>query len=388
MKPSRRSRVGIIIFAVAVASLAVTWATDTVMSNREQTRKDSNAGARLTNRMKGVRVDRLLIDLPEDARVEVGRARIDGIAPATFNETLEESQKRLADREAQISAVPDHLGGNKNLESASALTTGSGLVGKMFMHSRIVRESTRARGLELERYRYEGVTVEALLHAHRISIDLSSENRDPQWVGDLSKPVAKLVVNPTNGTPPEAGYCVDHAYVRDPLTAEQSETITMFAQSSTQPHVHFSLLVAAGVQPDKEGLVERSNAALRLQTVRDRTRIKQLRAAPRTVRGLTGDELVESISEGPNMAAHSFWWEVNGTKDNVFVPYVMLRLDTGTGSNQPTSSSIAQGAATALGDKVLPTFRLPSKETRASTGHQNDTGASVQRSEAPADQKF
>ncbi len=57
MKPSRRSRVGIIIFAVAVASLAVTWATDTVMSNREQTRKDSNAGARLTNRMKGVRVD-------------------------------------------------------------------------------------------------------------------------------------------------------------------------------------------------------------------------------------------------------------------------------------------------------------------------------------------
>lgn len=388
MKSSGRSHVGKIIFAIAVASLAETWAIDTVMSNREQTRKDSNAGARLTNRMKSVCVGRFLIDLPEDARVELGRARVDGIAVATSNETLEEFQKRLADREAQISAVPDQLGGNKNLESASAVTTDSGLVGKMFMHSRTVREGTRARGLELERYRYEGVTVEALLHAHGISIDLSSENRSPQWVGDLSELVAKLVVNPTNGTPPEAGFCVDHAYVRDPLTAEQGETITMFAQSSTHPDVHFSLLLAAGVQPNKEGLIERSNAALRLQTVRDRKRIKQLRAAPRTIRGLTGDELVESISEGPDMAAHSFWWEVNGTEDNVFVPYVMLRLDTGTGPNQPTSSSISQGAATALWDKVLPTFRLLSKETRTSAGHQNDTGASVQRSEARADEKF
>lgn len=178
---------------------------------------------------------------------------------------------------------------------------------------------------------------------------------------------------------------VDQACLRDPLTAEQGETITTSAQLFTHPDLHFPLLLAAGIGASKEGLIERSNAAQKWQTVVDTKRFKQLRAAPRTIHGITGDELAESISEDTGIATYSFWCEVIGTENNVSVPYAMIKLNTGSGPYQPAPSSISQGAATVLRDKILPTFHLMSKQTRTKACAERGTCVIGQWRETPAD---
>jgi len=227
MKPSSPSRLATMIAAIAIGSLAATWAVGRVMSEHKQAREDSQSSASLTDKMKTVCVGRFLLDMPSDAQIDLGSATIDGIDIAAFRETREEFHQRLADREAQITTLTNRLGGNKNLESASTVSTNNGLVGKVFVHSRTVTEGTQGNGLGVERYRYEGVTVEALVHGDGVSVDLVSKDRGLAWIEDVPELVKKLVVNPENRIPDEAGFCLDHAYVRDPLTAEQKEKITM-----------------------------------------------------------------------------------------------------------------------------------------------------------------
>jgi len=384
MKSSSPTRLAMMIVAIAIAGLAATWAVGKVMSYYEQASKDSEASARVTDKMKTVCVGRFLVDMPNNAQVDLGSATIDGIDLAAFKETEEEFHQRLADREAQISTLTDRLGGNKNLESVITVSTDTGLVGKVFVHSRTVREGTQGNGLGVERYRYEGVTIEALVHGKGVSVDLDSKDREPAWIDDVPELVKKLVVNPENRIPDEAGFCLDHAYVRDPLTAEQKEKITMSADMPNHPDVQFLLIVAAGLKPDEEGLIERSHGALRLRPFADRMRIRGLRAAPRNIGGLTGDELVESISEGDNITVQSFWWEVNGTRHDVANPHVALKMITGSGPHGPVPPSVSEGTAVALWDRVVPTFRLLAKEPHLSAGSRRGAVTRASRSDMRA----
>lgn len=317
----------------------------------------------MTDKMKTVCVGRFLIDVPEEAEIELRQARIDGFEIATFNETEEDFQKRVADRELQIKDKADWRGGNKNLESARDVKTSSGLVGKIFMHSRTVEEGTQGNGLGgVERYRDEGITTEALVHGHGISIDLFFEDRNPDLVEDLPMLVNQLVANPDNRTPSESGFCMDHAYVRDPLSADQREQIMMFARLPNHPDVEFMFIVSAGLKPEAHGVLSRNEAADEGLSMAERMRITRLRAAPREIGGLAGEELVELVVEENEARGHSFWWEVNGTEDNVFVPHLVFRMSTGNGNRQPVPSSLSDGTALGLWDKISSSIRLRSAE--------------------------
>lgn len=259
-------------------------------------------------KMKTLCVGRFLIDLPEEAQVELSEAHIDGFRISAFDETPEEFQKRVADRETQIRAVPDWLGGNKNLESARDVKTDSGLVGKIFMHSRKVNEGTQGNGVGgVERYRDEGITTEALVHGHGISIDLFFANRGLEWVEDLPRLVKQLVTSPKNVIPAEPGFCMDRAYVRDPPTADQREQITMLARMPSHPDVEFMLILSAGLKPDERGVLERAEDTDAGLSMAQRMRISSLRAAPREIGGLAGEELaelvVEDLGNGAEMTA-------------------------------------------------------------------------------------
>lgn len=330
--------------------------------------QDRKTVAAMTAKMRTLCVGRFLIDLPEEARVELSEARIDGFKVLAFDETPEEFQKRLADREAQIRAVPDWLGGNKNLESARDVKTDDGLVGKVFMHSRKVNEGTQGNGMGgVERYRDEGISTEALVHGHGISIYLFYANRGLEWIEDLPKLVKQLVTNPDNGIPAEPGFCMDRAYVRDPLTADQREQITMFARMSNHPDVEFMLILSAGLKPDERGVLERTEEADAGLSMTQRMRISRLRAAPREIGGLAGEELAELVIEENDARVHSFWWEVNGTEDNVLVPHVVFKMTTGNGNRQPVPSSLSDGAAIGLWDKISSSIRLrPAKSVQIS----------------------
>ncbi|WP_159696812.1 T6SS immunity protein Tli4 family protein [Massilia sp. 9I] len=321
----------------------------------------------MTDKMKTVCVGRFLIDVPERAEIELAQARIDGFDIATFNETEEDFQKRVADRESQIKAKPDWRGGDKNLESAREITTDSGLAGKIFIHSRTVEEGTQGNGLGgVERYRDEGVTTEALVHGHGISIDLFFEDRNPDLIEDLPRLIKQLVANPDNRTPTEPGFCMNRAYVRDPLGADQREQIMMLGRLPDHPDVEFMFIVSAGLKPEPHGVLARNEAADEALSMADRTRITRLRAAPREIGGLNGEELAELVVEKNEARGHSFWWEVNGTENNVFVPHVVFRMSTGNGNRKPVPSSLSDGAALGMWDKISASIRLRSVEPVAS----------------------
>ena len=364
MRRLTRTRLMAMLAGALCAGLAATWAVGEVLDQRQLARRDAQEVERMTQKMKTVCIGRFLIDMPVEAELELRGARIDGFDISAFDETREEFQKRIAEFESQVSARPDRLGGNKNLESVKDVRIDSGLVGKIFMHSRTVVEGTQGNGLGVEPYRHEGISVHALVHGNGVSIDLSSEDRGLAWLDDLPKLVNKLVANPANRIPAETGFCMDRTYFRDPLTADQGERIMMSAGLPSHPDIDFMLILAAGIKPDKEGLLKRSSAAVGRLTMADRMRVSTLRAAPRTIGGLAGEEIVKAVSEKNDARVHSFWWEVDGIEDQVLVPHVVFKMTTGKGNHQPVPSSLSDEAALALWDRITSGIRLHSRQPR------------------------
>jgi hypothetical protein len=339
------------VLAAVLAALAGTWAIGAA--------RDTYEVAKMTERMKTVCVGRMLIDLPTEAKVHLYGARIHGFDIETFVESPEAFRARVAAREAEIRAKPDRFGESKNMESVRDVKTDSGLAGKIFVHGRNVEESTAGYSIEtFRRIRYEGVDLEAHVHGGGISIDMSAKDYDPDRVENLPKLVAQLVANPGNSIPVEPGFCVDRAYVRDPLKAEQREQIVLSAGLPSRPDIEIRFDTLAGTKPDSKGLLARNAASHARAPAIVNMRFTNLRAAPRTIGGLTGGELVERVVEENFAIIYGFEWEVNGTEDNVFVPDVTLRMATGQGPHGPVQSSLSQPAALSLWDKISSSVRV------------------------------
>ncbi|VXB67768.1 T6SS immunity protein Tli4 family protein [Massilia sp. 9I] len=320
---------------------------------------------RLTATMKTVCVGRILIDIPAEAQIEFARSNIDGFDISALYETKTEFDERLAGRIANLTGTDAVLEKGSTLEQVEEMGGANGVTGKLIVHSRRVTEGTRARGLELERFRNEGVAVEALLHFEGVSFDFGAEYYDPDQVGNLPALIAKLVPNPGFSVPDEPGFCIDRAYVRDPLRAEQGEQTTMFVRLPSHPEIELMLILSAGTKPDSEGLLARSAAAESRLPFVDRMRIKKVRAAPREIAGLVGEELVrQSIEENQSMTS-SFWWEVNGSEDNVLYPHLVLRM-VKKGEIAGAPGSLSADAAVGLWDKISSSVRLriPAKPLR------------------------
>lgn len=363
-----KHRLAKVLAGLVIAGLAATWAVGKVLEQNEETHHARQEVGRMTEKIKTVCVGRFLIDMPEEAQVDLARASVGGFDISAFDESSEDFQARLAQREAEIKGKPDRLGGNKNLESVKEIKTENGLVGKIFVHSRTVNEGTAGNGLENEHFRYEGIAVEALMHGEGVSIDLGSDFYFPDRIEDLAKLVTQLVPNPRNQVPADSGFCLDHAYIRDPLRADQGEQITMFANLPSHPDIDFLLILAAGVNPDGDGLLKRGAASEDRLSMLEKLRVTRLRAEPREIRGLSGEELVRRVVEENDAQVYTFRWEVNGTKDDVFTPHLVFSMTTGQSNNGPVPTSMSEDAAFGLWDTVSASIRVrPAERQRANT---------------------
>jgi hypothetical protein len=349
MKPALPGRLAKPLAIFILAALAATWAAGAA--------KDRQEVAKMTERMKTVCVGRLLFDVPEQMQVELGQSAIDGFDIGSFAESGEEFQARLARREAQLRATPERLGGDRNLELAREVKTASGLVGKIFVHGRSVNEGSSSDGMTEDHYRYESVNIEAMVHARGVSIDLQTDLANAFRVQNMTKLVNQIVANPDSSIPTESGFCIDRAYVRDPLTARQGETLMMFAHLPSHPDIAIRLIYMTGVKPDKHGLIERA-AAVRALRPDEARRFTQLREAARTIGTLTGDELVERVAEENDSTIYGFQWEVKGAQDDVYLPHLVLEMKTGNSPRGPVPSSLSQGAALGLWDKITSSIRI------------------------------
>lgn len=365
MKRWLRNGLARLLAGVIIAGMTGAWAIGEVREQRAAAQRDRDEVARMTQKMTTVCIGRFLVDMPEETRLELARPRINGFDITSLDETGADFQVRLEEREAQLRGMPDRLGGTRNLESVKEVRTDNGVAGKIFVYGRTVREGTRLRGLELERYRFEHVAVEALVHGHGISFDFSAEKYDIDRIDNLSKLVAKLVPNPDNGLPTEPGFCINRAWFRDPLTADQGEEVMMHAQLPSHPDIEFLAILAAGNKPTSPGLLERSDQTEAALPPEVKKRISRLRGDPRTIGGITGDELVRRVVEKDDSIGYTFWWEVSGTEDNVFIPHLVFKMTTGEGDNGPVPSSLSQDAGMALWDKISSSIRLrPTQERK------------------------
>lgn len=296
--------------------------------------------------------------MPDEARVQLTQPRVDGFLISSFDEPEAGFKARLGLREAKLRSTPDQFGGSQNLVSVSEVKTGNGITGKIFVHSRTVREGTQANGLELERYRDESVAIEALMHGQGMSFELSADHYDPSQIDNMEALVAKLVPNPDNRVRNEPGFCIHRAWFRDPLTVDQGEQVMMFARLPSHPDIEFMTILAAGVKPASQGLLERTAETMAGLTSAEKTRVSRLRAAPRRIGGILGSEVVTRVVERSDTILHTFWWEVAGTEDDVLIPHVVFKLYTGKGKNGPVPSSLSQDAAMALWDRISSSIRL------------------------------
>ena len=365
MKRWLRNGLARLLAGVIIAGMTGAWAIGKVQEQRAAAQRDKEEVARMTQKMTTVCIGRFLVDMPEEARIELAQPRIDGFNISAVDEPDVDFQVRLRQREARLRAAPDRLGGNRNVESVREVKTDNGVVGKIFVHGRTVNEGTQMRGLEQERYRYEHVAVEALVHGQGMSFDISAEKYDPDQVENLSRLVAKLVPNPTNEAPTEPGFCVYRAWFRDPLTADQGEEIMMYGQLPSHPDIQFLTILAAGRKPATQGLLERTTEAVAGLTPDEKKRISNLRADRRTIGGIIGDEVVTRVAEQNDTTGYTFWWEVDGTEENVFVPHFAFKMYVGKGNNVPVPSSLSQDAAMALWDKISSSIRIrPTQERK------------------------
>lgn len=353
-----------LLAGVLIAGLARPWNT-----GAEQ---DKHGVARMTEKMKTVCVGRFLVDLPADAQYEFHRPRVDGFDINVFDESADDFEQRVLARRRQLEAVPDGPGGRRNLESRTEVSNEYGVNGHVFVHARSVTEGQSSDGLTIQRYRYESVSVEALVHANGLSIDLSAPGYHPESIARLAKLIAQLVPNPESRIPTEPGFCIDRAVILDPLSADQGEEIMMAAWLPHRPDILFKIMLAAGTEPDRQGLLERGSESDTRLSDDERTRVSRIRADKRRIGGIDGEELVERFVENNDAVVYSYWWEVNGTVDNVFIPHIVVKMDTGHSQHGPVPSSLSENAATCLWETMLTSFRVRPSDAAAA----RDTAAS------------
>ena len=90
----------------------------------------------------------------------------------------------------------------------------------------------------------------------------------------------------------------------------------------------------------------------------ERLRVTRLRARPREIRSLAGEELVRSVVEDNDVEVYTFHWEVNGTDKDAFTPRLVFSMTTGGSNAGPVPTSMSKEAAMGLWDRVLSSIRL------------------------------
>jgi hypothetical protein len=343
-----RKRIKVLVLIVTAS--AGVWAVGAA--------RDTYKVVKMTEKMKSVCVGRMMIDLPEEARVELYGGWIEGFNITAYAENDAAFTERVAAREREIRAKPDPRRGNNNMEAVREVKTESGLTGKIFIHGRYLTETTRNKGAGTERFSYGGINLEAHVHADGISIDVTAEDHDPDRIENLPRLVTQLVANPANRIPTEAGFCIDYAYIRDPLQAGQGERVNMAAVLPSHPDIAIKFDTIAGIKPDGQGLLKRNYESHARAPLAVNMRFTNLRAAPRKIGSLVGDELVERVLEENFAIIYGFQWEVNGRQDDVFEPHLLLLMATGRGDEAPVQSSLSQHAALTLWDKISSSVRV------------------------------
>jgi hypothetical protein len=147
----------------------------------------------------------------------------------------------------------------------------------------------------------------------------------------------------------------------DPLPADDTEGVAILAGFRDHPDLALALNTRAGTLPDKESRLERDAAVDAEMPLWQKPLMDKLRRGKRIIAGIEGDEVAERWTELNFVHTFGFNWEVNGTENNVFIPFMHLELSTGhpiDAGARPVTSFLGEEALLQLWDKISSSIRV------------------------------
>lgn len=117
-------------------------------------------------------------------------------------------------------------------------------------------------------------------------------------------------------------------------------------------------MTTTGTDPGGDGLLKRGTASERRLSMAERLRVTRLRATPREIRGLSGEELVRRVVEENDAQVYTFRWESDGAQEDLATPRLAFSMTTGRSNAGPVPTSITEDAALGLWDRILSSIRL------------------------------
>jgi len=331
---------------------------------------DRHSVTKLTEQMKTACVGRFLIDLPASMDVSYSGVYASGFWISTQKESQQAFDARILARQTEIEAEPNQRGG-KNLEAVEKYNN-NGFEGKIF---RFGREFTK--GIENGKpVVWVNVRLEAYLHLNGVSFNFTTpDGYDADKTGKLSALLDKLRFVPPKELPAAPGFCFGPGMFVDPLPADDTEGVGIFAGFADHPDLALALTTRAGTEPDKEDRLARDTAVDAEMPLWQKPLMEKLRKGKRTINGIEGGEVAERWTELNFVHTFGFNWEVTGTEDNVYVPFMHLEMSTGHPVNagaRPVTSFLGEDALLQLWDKISSSIRV------------RPTGPTPAKREAPA----
>jgi len=351
-------RTGVRVLLLAgLGVTAVLWTVDFGWSMPEP-----KEVTRMSKQMKAVCVGRFLIDVPPAAIVNISVSAVDHFRITNHGaETAVKFASRLALREEEINAKTNQAGA-KNMERVDDVVH-EGVRAKIFVFG---ASSTHVYHGE-KKVVYHGVEVNGYAHVNGLTFSIISDDYNPDKVGNLAKLLKQLRPMKPGEIPRQPGFFLEGAFLSDPLTAEQNESIVMFAGLPGREDLGIALATIAGTTPGP-GLIQRNAANRAGPYAFLNAFLSTLLEGKRSINGMEGDELAFRARELNFSTGYAFNWETQGTQDNVLYPFVSLELQTGISSRaggQPVQSSLSEAAVSDLWRRMSSSLRVRPVEQTA-----------------------
>lgn len=332
-------------FCIAVLS-ACLWAASDMNFRLE---KINIEGKIKTMASKSVCVGRFVVEVPSQMVVTYRKAIVAAWKISTTVETDEEFQARMWQKENLLASSRNQLNG-VSLELAQKIRTDH-VIGKIFLYGRNWIGLMRG-GKEVIS---EAVSIDALVRASGVSYDFTGELRKPEDVQRLEKLLQQLQPLREGEVPASAGFCFDRGVLRDPLTIDDHEHVSIFFGTKEQPDLAGSLSTFAGTNPGRTLLQRHAASDIQREY---KSHFHDLRVGARVINGIRGEEVLQRVDEFNGVKLHDFMWESISDAKDVLLPALTLELSTGLGRpGKPINSGLSDAEALALWDALSSNLR-------------------------------
>lgn len=317
--------------------------------------KDNRKVNNMTQKMMTVCVGRFSIDLPEGSVVEFTPGRIAGVDIV--------SQSGYSDQQLQadVNALEQSLALQKNEYARASLekklvADAINFKSTVMYHSRekpvsLMEHGVRVPGTD------EGISVQAFGIKDSVAYNFKAHLASPRYEGNVLRLVKQFEAISPGMVPTHPGFCVEQGMVRDPLPADDIESITMFASLKGHPDVAIRLDTAVNFERIQDSLLTRDAAN---DTKREyASRFTSLRKGSRAINGMPGEEVLDKVKEFNSTSAHGFMWVGLGKMNDVLAPKVTLEIETGKGRpGEPVNSSLSDDEVLMLWDRISSSLKI------------------------------